>query len=76
MLRVEVTAAPGIITVNFFFHFNRQPGPASAMLPPSWFSSSQQLKEWKIPLHESAEFKFPGLPVSGYVTLGWSFLFL
>lgn len=51
MFRVEVTTALGIITMNFFFHFNRQPGPASAMPLSSWFSSSQKLQEWRIPPH-------------------------
>lgn len=72
MLRAEVTTALGIITMNFFFYFNRQPGPALAMLLSSWFSSSQQLQEWRIPLHKSAEATFPDLPVSGYMTLGCS----
>lgn len=35
MLRVEVTAALGIITMNFFFHFNCRTGPALATLLPS-----------------------------------------
>ena len=76
MFRVEVTTALGIITMNFFFHFNRQPGPALAMLLSSWFSSSQQLQEWRIPLHASAGFTFPDLPVSSYMTLECSLLFL
>ena len=76
MLRAEVTAALGIITMNFFFHFSRQPGPALAVLLPPWFSRSQRLKEQKIPLQEAAEFKFPDSPTFWRHGLGWSFLFV
>lgn len=65
--------------MNSFFHFHPVPGPASAMLLPSCFSSHLYLQEQKTTttkktplLLKSAEFKFPASPVSGCTACGCS----
>lgn len=64
MLRGGVTAALGFITMNSFFHFHHVPGPASAMLLPSWFSSHLQLQEQNTLLQKISRVQIPSFTSS------------